>query len=269
MDAPMRIIDHSAAAVAAEPPPPADGRPAPPRRGRLRHRRPGRAVARFDTGRVAEARHRNPTWLVAGVLLVVLSALGGALLFAAADDRVVVLVAAADLQPGVRLDSSDLRIARVVVDDGVATVGPDGAAALIGQQPVGRVPTGTMLSPGMFADELPLGADEVVVGAALDPGEAPLSGLEVGARVELLALELGDRGGVADRPIAGTGAEATGSPADVLSADPIGTGTVWAVEPIATGQLWVSVRVDRDIGLKASLASALDALRIVLIGGPP
>ena len=45
-----------------------------------------------------------------------------------------------------------------------------------------------------------------------------------------------------------------------------GTGTVWAVEPIATGQLWVSMRVDRDVGLAASQASAADTLRVVLVG---
>lgn len=267
MDSALKIIDP--ASQAKEEPPSPGRRPAAPRRGRWRQRRPARAVARFDTGRVAEARHRNPTWLVAGVLLVVLSALGGVLLFASNDDRVDVLVAAADLRPGVRVASSDLRIARVAVDDGVATVGPDGAAALIGQQPVGRVPSGTMLSPGMFADELPLGADEVVVGAALDPGEAPLSGLEVGGRVELLAVELGDPAGATDRPIGATDTPETPPKTDDVSATSIGTGTVWAVEPIATGQLWVSVRVDRDVGLEASLASALDSLRLVLVGGAP
>ena len=44
----------------------------------------------------------------------------------------------------------------------------------------------------MFADELPLDAGEVVVGAALDPGEAPLSGLEIGTPVELLNVVAGD-----------------------------------------------------------------------------
>ena len=129
----------------------------------------------------------------------------------------------------------------------------DGAAALIGQQPVGRVPAGTMLAPAMFADELPLGADEVVVGAALDPGEAPLSVLEVGAAVELLRWSSAIRA-ECGRPIAG---RARRTPAE-SSADPIGTGTVWAVEPVATGQLWVSVRVDRDVGLAASWRRPLD-----------
>ena len=47
----------------------------------------------------------------------------------------------------------------------------------------------------------------------------------------------------------------------------LGSGTVWAVESIATGQLWVSLRVPRDVGVAASLASAADTLRVVLIGG--
>ena len=67
---------------------------------RSRRRRP--PAARFEPGKVAETRHRNPTWLVAGVLLVVLSALGGVLLFTSNDDRTDVLVAAAELSPAAR-----------------------------------------------------------------------------------------------------------------------------------------------------------------------
>ena len=72
---------------------------APPKAGKAR-RPPSGPAARFEPGKVAETRHRNPTWLVAGVLLVLVSALGGVLLFASSDDRADVLVAAADLQPG-------------------------------------------------------------------------------------------------------------------------------------------------------------------------
>jgi len=228
------------------------GPPTAPPRGRRRRVRP---AARFEPGRVAEPRPRNPIWLVAGVLLVVLSALGGVLLFTANDDRVDVVVAATDLLPGQPVERTDLRIAQVGVDEDVATVSPAGVEDLLGRQPTGRIPAGTLLSPGMFADELALGPDEVVVGAALDPGEAPLSGIQVGVTVELLAIE------------AGAEAPAPDAPAVVVAATPIGTGTIWAVEPIATGQLWLSMRVDREVGLAASLASAQDALRVVLVGG--
>lgn len=287
MDRPLKIIDQSNGSNGdASPEPVSEPRPErrPPaaRKARLRRRAPLEAAPRFGAGRVAQPRHRNPTWLVAGVLLVVLSALGGVLLFASNDDRVEVLVAAADVQPGIRLERTDLRIARVAVDGGVATVAPAAADDVIGRKAVGRVPAGTMLSPGMFADELPMDGGEVVFGAALDPGEAPLSGLQVGAQVELVAMQLGAPGGPpAELPLDASG-DVDGSPdssnastaggtsaSDTVSATPIGIGTVWAVEHIATGQLWVSVRVEREVGLDASLASALDALRIVLVGSEP
>ena len=210
-------------------------------------------AARFDPGRVAAPRHRNPTWMVAGVLLVLLSALGGVLLFTSADDRAEVLVAATDLEPGRAVGLDDLRIERVAVSGGVRSVPAAAAAELVGQHPTGRIPAGTLLSPTMFDAAIPLAADEMVVGAALDPGEAPLTAVEVGAAVELIEVALGRPG------------EDTGS-AD--AARPIGRGTVWAVEPVATGQLWLSVRVERDVGMAVSLAAAQDRLRVALVGEP-
>lgn len=231
---------------------------AAPAGGRGRRRAGGAPgpAARFEPGRVAEPRHRNPTWIVAGVLLVLLSALGGVLLFTSNDDRVEVLVAAADLEPGQAIESSDLRIERVAIDGGVQSMPPSAATELVGQHPTGRVPAGTMLSPAMFDTAIPLGADEVVVGAALDPGEAPLSEVEVGAAVELI-----------DVAVSALGAAPAADGAPVDDARTIGTGTVWAVEPVATGQIWLSVRVDREVGMAVSLAAAQDRLRVALIGG--
>jgi hypothetical protein len=251
----MTVTDRDENQSATELPRPA--RPSGP----LKRRAPTGPAARFDPGRVAEPRHRNPAWLLAGVLLVLLSALGGVLLFSSNDDRTEVLVAATDLEPGRPITATDLRIERVAVDGGVASVDPSAADRLAGQMPIGRVPAGTMLSPGMFADEVPLGAGEMVFGAALDPGEAPLSGLQVGSPVELLTVAIVD-------PAARAAVDPAAPQAVPESAaTPIGTGSVWAVEPIATGQLWVSLRVPRDVGFAASLASAEDILRVVLVGG--
>ena len=182
------------------------------------------------------------------MLLVVLSALGGVLLFTSNDDRTEVLVAATALEPGQPLERSDLRIQRVALDGGVASIDPADAPELVGRITVGQVPAGTMLAPGMFADDAALGPDEMVVGAALDPGEAPLSAMQIGSPVELLVLDVPDPG----QPTATTPTDpATGAAAPVTgpTATSIGTGTVWAVEPIATGQLWVSMRVSRQVGL--------------------
>jgi SAF domain len=230
--------------------------PAKSRRPISKHRpaRPAPA-ARFDPGRVAETRHRNAAWVLGGVLVVLLCALGGVLLFSTAEERTEVLVAAGDLEPGEPISRGDLRIERVVLDGGVGSLSPAAVDELVGQLAVGRIPAGTLLAPGMFAPEVPLAANEIVFGAALDPGEAPLSGVQVGAPVELLDVARAS-------PTAEPGTE----PAATVA---IGTGTVWAVEPLATGQLWISVRVPRTVGLAASEASQLDTLRVVLIGGAP
>jgi hypothetical protein len=230
--------------------------PIPDRRdraGRLGRRRTGAnaaPAARFEPGRIGESRHRNPTWIVAGVLLVLLSALGGVLLFTSTDDRSDVLVAARDLDPGRPVERRDLRIQRVALDSNVASLPVTAAEELVGQLPVGRVPAGTMLSAAMFQAAVPLAPGEVVVGAALDPGEAPLSQLQVGAPVELVKVTV----------------PAPGGPETEGSAVSIGTGTVWSVEEIASGQLWVAVRVHDDVGMQASAAAAQDRLRIALIG---
>ena len=243
----MTVTDHD------DPGPlPVPERPSRPA-GRLTRRRGngGAPAARFEPGRIAEPKHRNPTWIVAGVLLVLLSALGGVLLFTSRDDRTEVLVAARDLDPGRAIEQSDLRVHRVALDAGVSSMPVSAAEGVVGQHPVGRIPAGTMLAPAMFAAAVPLGPDEVVVGAALDPGEAPLSQLVVGAAVELVQVNLPPPGAI----------DAT------ASAEPLGDGRVWAVESMASGQLWVSVRVTRDVGLAASVAAAQDRLRVALIGG--
>lgn len=244
----MTVTDHDETS-----PRPAEVPAAPARRGRTarRTRTPAGPAARFDPGRVADARHRNPTWIIAGILLVILSALGGVLLFTSSDDRTDVLVAATDLEPGTALTAADLRIERVAVDAGVRSIPATGADALVGQHSTGRIPAGTMLAPAMFVADVPLGPDEVVVGASLDPGEAPLAQLEVGDSVELLDVTV-------------TGPGETGGPEVATS---LGTGTVWAVEPVATGQLWLSVRVARSVGMAVSVASATDRLRVALVGG--
>lgn len=233
-------------------------RPAPAGRRRVRRRATQAApAARVDPGRVAEPRHRNPAWLLAGVLLVVLCALGGVLLFSSADHRSEVLVAAGDIQAGEPITRGDLRIERITIDGEIRSLSPADADALVGLLPVGRIPAGTLLARGMFADEVPLAADEIVFGAALDPGEAPLSGVQVGALVELL-----------DVPKASPSSDQA-SPQPPTRPTVVGSGTVWAVEQLATGQLWISMRVPRDVGLTASEASQRDTLRVVLIGGAP
>ncbi|MDQ3783185.1 MAG: hypothetical protein M3349_09675, partial [Actinomycetota bacterium] len=157
----------------------------------------------------------------------------------------------ADLERGRRVERSDLRVVRVQVGSGVSTVTPTAAAQLIGQVPLGQIPQGSLLAAEMFSETEALGAGEVVVGAALDPGEAPSSTIEPGTEVKLL-----------HSPPTPPGEQASAPSSQVL-----GAGTVWASETLGTGQIWLTVRVEESVGLAVSQAAQDDALRVVLSGG--
>jgi hypothetical protein len=210
---------------------------------------------RVEFGRAGEARHRNPGWLLAGVLLVLVSAIGGVLLFASADDRHAVLVAAADIELGQPVQRSDLRVVQMSSAAGVATLGNADAGDLIGQVAIGRIPAGTVLNPSMFDSSSPLAAGEMVFGAALDPGEAPLSTVAVGTAVRLLA---------APRAIAGATRDDAAAPPPAVV---IGDGVVGDHEALGSGKVWLSIRTTVEVGLVASKAAQDDELRVVVIGG--
>jgi hypothetical protein len=225
----------------------------PPDRRRLTRRVPqaGAPAARFDPGKAGDPRKRNPIWLAGGLLLVLACALGGALLFSSADERVAVLVAADTLAPGVPVDRSSFVVAQVAADSNVAIIEPDMVDSLVGRLPAGPIPQGTVISEGLLVDAMPLEADEMIIGVALDPGEAPSDSIEVGVPVELIVVSSAD-----------PAAQGQGS----STAQAAGSGVVWGARNLDSGQLFLSVRVDKDIGLVAAAASADDRLRLALVG---
>ena len=186
-------------------------------------------------------------WMAGGLLLVVICALLGALLFSAVDQRRAVLVAAQDLAPGVPVSRGSFEVARVAVGANVAVIEPRLVEAVVGRMPAGPIPKGTVVSDGLFAGAIPLEASESVVGFALDPGEAPTLTLEAGTLLDLIELS-------------------SPAPEDVdvhdSTARSIGIGVVWDAQPLDSGQLLVSVRADTTVALAASAASADDRLRI-------
>jgi hypothetical protein len=236
----------------------------PARRRRRRRRAPSAPVARFEPGRLGDVKQRNPGWLLAGVLLVLLSALGGVLLFASRGDRMDALVAARDLAAGEQLAASDLRLERVAIDGAVGTVDESMLAELVGRHAVGPVPAGALVHPDMFSAAAPLAADEMEIGAALDPGEFPLSNLPSGTSVELLVARAAEPSAAAAASAAATADPRAAPPAETTS---VGTGVVTMVEERATGQLLVTLRVARDVGLVAAQANRDDTLRLAVIGG--
>lgn len=253
------------------PPAPATPRGRSGPRSRDRAASPG---ARVTPGPVAVTSQRNPVWLLAGVLLVLISAVGGMLVFRAGDERQEVLVAARDLAAGDVVGRDDFRIRRMATD-GLEVIEPEGVAAVVGQRAVGPVPAGALVHPAMFGASEPIGPDEMDVGAALEPGAFPRRDVALGTSAELLvvidpALAEAAVAVTAPDPSARPvgGADGVGDGAGLPAAVPIGRGTIVAVEERATGQLLVTVRVERSIGLYASQAAAEGRLRLALVAGP-
>ena len=246
---PVTVADQGDDGPLAVPDPPAR----PP--GRRARRRPAGPAARFEPGKVAEARHRNPTWLVAGVLLVVLER---------ARRRAAVLVQRRPRRRPRRRRRPRARPADRARRPADRSGSPSTAASRrcpptppTRRRPAsrsGRVPAGTLLAPGDVRRRACRSA----------PTRSWSARRSIRARRRCRGWRSARRSSCCASTVPARRRAPTSAASAAAS---LGTGTVWAVEPIATGQLWVSMRVDRDVGLAASLASAADTLRVVLVGG--
>ena len=200
-------------------------------------------------------KRRRPSWVVAGVLLVGLSALLAAWVFNATSETMSVMVAARDIAPGEVIDASDLRVVEMGRTSGLRAIQPSQQDLIIGRAARGPIPDGTVLNTDLFAEKgqvIPAGF--VVVGASLDAGAAPTSRLSPGDQVDLL----------------GVVKSASATPGDAATATLLGSGTVWSVERVGSGatssKLWVSVLVPSDVQAAVAQAAADGRLRLSLRG---
>ncbi len=108
--------------------------------------------------------------------MALMLALGGAAVSGAlvlnAGDKVGLVAAARDIEPGTVISKEDLRRADGSLD-GVAAVRAQDAASLLGQTAVGPIPAGTLIAPGMVTRDAAPQAGRVAVGLALRPGALP------------------------------------------------------------------------------------------------
>lgn len=198
--------------------------------------------------RVAPTRTRRVPWVALGVVLVIAGALLFGLLVQSAGERVAVVVAARDIDPGQVIEASDLRIVEVAIDGQASTVPASQRASLIGKTAAARVPADALVSPAHFAEGSVLADGEVVVGALLGPGGLPVPNLRAGDEVLLLAAR--------DPEQSEDGAE------------PLGIATVYMVSPgTQSGTQFVSLAVDQRIAQRVTDAAAAQLLRLVLQPG--
>jgi hypothetical protein len=190
---------------------------------------------------------------VAGVLLVVGSALVFATIWARAGSETRVLVLTRSVDAGHVLESSDLRAANVSAGGGIATVPATSEASVVGRTVAVPLAEGSLLNPEALGSGRALRSGEAMVGLALKPGTFPSS------------LAIGDHVRVVDTTSASS---TSGTVAQSRSLSSDATGVVMAIEASASagdGSAVVSLRLDEgEADGVAQLASA-DHVSLVLI----
>lgn len=116
----------------------------------------------------APRRDKRPALAALALLLVLLGALGSALVAFRSGSRVDVLVARTDIAVGSVIEREDLTTARVAAD-GVALIPASAAQGYYGRYAASRIPAGTLLTDPMLhaGDPVPDGAE--LVGLIVDP----------------------------------------------------------------------------------------------------
>ncbi|WP_116051839.1 SAF domain-containing protein [Amycolatopsis palatopharyngis] len=118
-------------------------------------------------------RRRTIPYLLLGVLLV-LACVGGFLLISlGSGDRQAVLALARDMSVGQVLTTQDLRQVNVAVDPGVAVVGAEQAATLVGRPMATNLSTGALLTPNSIGGATVPTDRHAIAALALKAGQLP------------------------------------------------------------------------------------------------
>ncbi|MFB7896019.1 SAF domain-containing protein [Streptomyces xiamenensis] len=141
---------------------------------------------------ISEARassgNRNRPVVVAGLLLVLISALAGGWLVSSAGDRVDVLAVARDVPIGTELTAADVQVVALPETPGLSPVPAADLDAVVGQVTTVTLTAGTVLTRQQLAQQSLLGDGESLVALALARGMGPVSVLDIGDTVEAVPV---------------------------------------------------------------------------------
>jgi hypothetical protein len=135
-----------------------------------------------------QVRDRRPALAALALLLVLLGALGAALIVYRSGARTDVLVAAHEIEPGQQVSSSDFTTIRISKDSAAAVAPASVESSYIGTYATTRIPAGTLINGLMFRATGVIPSDGVVVGITLGQQARPASPINVGDVVRAYAI---------------------------------------------------------------------------------
>jgi len=125
--------------------------------------------------------------VVIGLALLLGGALGTLGVVQRAGQRTPVLVMTRTVQAGEVIGATDVRVAELGLAPGVATLGVDQRARVVGHVAAVGLDAGQVLSPSSVADSPPLAPGQVAMSLALAPEHAAAGLLRAGDRVAVVA----------------------------------------------------------------------------------
>jgi hypothetical protein len=190
--------------------------------------------------------------LVVGLALMVGFALAAVLWHMSATSKESALALAGPVSRGHVIEAADLRVVYLASDDPIAHLARTESATVIGRVALTDLPAGTLLTSASVAPRVTVGANEGVVGLALEAGQVPATALLPGDVVNVIA-----------GPAEGAGATQTvGGQTPVLAT----RAAVYAVGDLGTqGRKFVSIKLPEGDANRVAAAAERGPVRLVLV----
>lgn len=137
--------------------------------------RPGASGTRLP----ARPRDKRPALALLALLLVLLGALGSALLVYRSGERTQVLVAKETIRQGQKVTAESFSVAEVAFDEGAQLVPAGSLQSFVGANSVTHIPAGTLVSGQMFTPTELAPAGAQLVGVVVPSVGRPAEGFQV------------------------------------------------------------------------------------------
>lgn len=197
-------------------------------------------------------RVRRPSFMIFGLLLVLLAALAGAMLFRASNSRSKALVLKNDIAVGQELSADDLVVIDVDAVPNLQWVPARDQADIVGLSARGPLVTGQLISKSMFTERAAtIGEDSVIVAVAVRPGAMPPTA-QMGDVVRMQLIDLADES----------------TPGGLGQSIPIGEATVWSITEAGStpGDVIVELAVPVENEREVSQAASTGRMKLNLTG---
>lgn len=196
---------------------------------------------------------------MSGAALVLISGVVAFGAFSSLSNRVEVLATARPIAEGQVVEKADFQVVSLPADSGVNAVSLDtyltDPTVLIGKTARGPISEGVLIDPAQLADGTTADQPMVIVGAALQPGQYPVVGLNAGDRVSILEIS-GPRQ---------NGDESQGGPRELSE------GLVVEVSPLGQSgeNVFVSIEINEAVATSVAERIGEGRVRLALVDYQP